>query len=44
MLVHVQEERSFDLERNNPVAGWTNRRLIIRTPSGYHLALEAPNE
>jgi catechol 2,3-dioxygenase-like lactoylglutathione lyase family enzyme len=31
---------SFDLERNNPAAGWTYRRLLIRTPSGYQLALE----
>ena len=35
---------SFDLERNNPAAGWTYRRLLIRTPSGYRLALEGPNE
>jgi hypothetical protein len=35
---------SFNLERNNPAAGWTYRRLLIRTPSGYRLALEGPNE
>ena len=34
----------FDLERNNPAAGWSYRRLLIRTPSGYRLALEGPNE
>ena len=35
---------SFDLEHNNPGPGWTYRRLLIRTPSGYRLALEGPNE
>jgi hypothetical protein len=35
---------SFDLEHNNPAPGWTYRRLLIRTPSGYRLALEGPNE
>jgi catechol 2,3-dioxygenase-like lactoylglutathione lyase family enzyme len=35
---------SFDLEDNNPAPGWTYRRLLIRTPSGYRLALEGPNE
>lgn len=27
-----------------PAAGWAYRRLLIRTPSGYRLALEGPNE
>ncbi len=34
---------SFELERNNPGPEWTYR-LLIRTPSGYRLALEGPNE
>ena len=34
----------FELERNDPGPGWTYRRLLIRTPSGYRLALEGPNE
>jgi catechol 2,3-dioxygenase-like lactoylglutathione lyase family enzyme len=34
----------FELEHNNPGPGWTYRRLLIRTPSGYRLALEGPNE
>jgi catechol 2,3-dioxygenase-like lactoylglutathione lyase family enzyme len=34
----------FELEQNDPAPGWTYRRLIIRTPSGYRLALEGPNE
>jgi len=35
---------AFELEHNNPGPGWTYRRLLIRTPSGYRLALEGPNE
>ena len=35
---------SYDLEQNDPAPGWTYRRLLIRTPSGYWLALEGPNE
>jgi len=35
---------SFELEQNDPAPGWTYRRLLIRTPSGYPLALEGPNE
>jgi catechol 2,3-dioxygenase-like lactoylglutathione lyase family enzyme len=35
---------NFELEQNNPAPGWAYRRLIIRTPSGYRLALEGPNE
>lgn len=34
----------FELERNDPGPGWTYRRLLIRTPSGYRLALEGPSE
>lgn len=34
----------FELEHNNPGPGWAYRRLLIRTPSGYRLALEGPNE
>ena len=32
----------FELEHNNPGPGWVYRRLLIRTPSGYRLALESP--
>jgi hypothetical protein len=35
---------SFELEENNPAPGWRYRRLLIRTPGGYRLALEGPNE
>jgi len=35
---------SFELEASNPAPGWSYRRLLIRTPSGYRLALEGPNE
>jgi catechol 2,3-dioxygenase-like lactoylglutathione lyase family enzyme len=35
---------SFELEQNDPAPGWSYRRLLIRTPSGYRLALEGPNE
>jgi catechol 2,3-dioxygenase-like lactoylglutathione lyase family enzyme len=34
----------FELEHHNPAPGWTYRRLLTRTPSGYRLALEGPNE
>jgi hypothetical protein len=35
---------SFELEHNDPGPGWTYRRLLIRTPVGYRLALEGRNE
>jgi hypothetical protein len=28
----------------HPAPGWTYRRLLIRTPSGYRLTLEGPSE
>jgi hypothetical protein len=34
----------YELERNDPAPGWSYRRLILQTPSGYRLALEGPNE
>jgi catechol-2,3-dioxygenase len=34
----------FELEHNNPAHGWTYRRLLLRTPSGYRLALEGESE
>jgi catechol 2,3-dioxygenase-like lactoylglutathione lyase family enzyme len=34
----------FELEQNDPAPGWSYRRLILETPSGYRLALEGPNE
>jgi catechol 2,3-dioxygenase-like lactoylglutathione lyase family enzyme len=35
---------AFELEENRPAPGWTYRRLLLVTPSGYRLALEGPNE
>lgn len=35
---------SFELELNNPAPGWSYRRLLVRTPCDYRLALEGPNE
>lgn len=35
---------SYELEENHPAPGWSYRRLLIRTPGGYRLALEGPNE
>jgi catechol 2,3-dioxygenase-like lactoylglutathione lyase family enzyme len=35
---------SFELEQNDPAPGWSYRRLLVQTPSGYRLALEGPNE
>jgi catechol 2,3-dioxygenase-like lactoylglutathione lyase family enzyme len=34
----------FELEHSNPAPDWAYRRLLIRTPSGYRLALEGPVE
>src|SRR5580698_8521203 len=28
----------FEIEENNPAPGWSYRRLLIETPSGYRLA------
>ena|ERR1700683_3077239 len=30
----------FEVEQNDPAPGWSYRRLILQTPSGYRLALE----
>jgi catechol 2,3-dioxygenase-like lactoylglutathione lyase family enzyme len=30
----------FEVEQNDPAPGWSYRRLIMQTPSGYRLALE----
>lgn len=35
---------TYELEHNAPGPGWTYRRLLIRTPGGYRLALEGPSE
>jgi catechol 2,3-dioxygenase-like lactoylglutathione lyase family enzyme len=35
---------AFELQHNQPAPDWTYRRLLIRTPSGYRLVLEGPNE
>lgn len=34
----------YELEGNKPAPGWTYRRLLLRTPSGYRLALEGESE
>jgi catechol 2,3-dioxygenase-like lactoylglutathione lyase family enzyme len=34
----------FEIERNEPAPGWTHRRILLRTPSGFRLALEGPTE
>ena len=34
----------FREEREDPAPGWTYRRLILRSPSGYRVALEGPRE
>jgi catechol 2,3-dioxygenase-like lactoylglutathione lyase family enzyme len=34
----------YELEHNRPAPGWTYRRLLLRTPSGYRLALEGESE
>jgi catechol 2,3-dioxygenase-like lactoylglutathione lyase family enzyme len=39
-----EAELDFTLEREDPGPGWTYRRLILRSPSGYRVALEGPNE
>ncbi len=35
---------TFELEQYDPAPGWSYRRLLVQTPSGYRLALEGPNE
>lgn len=34
----------FTPERNDPAPGWSYRRLILRSPSGYRVVLEGPSE
>lgn len=34
----------FEVEQNDPAPGWSYRRLIMQTPSGYRLALEEDSE
>ena len=34
----------FSMEREDPAPGWRYRRLILRSPSGYRVVLEGPNE
>jgi catechol 2,3-dioxygenase-like lactoylglutathione lyase family enzyme len=34
----------FSMEQENPAPGWRYRRLILRSPSGYRVVLEGPNE
>jgi catechol 2,3-dioxygenase-like lactoylglutathione lyase family enzyme len=35
---------AFEVERVDPAPGWTYRRLLLISPSGYRVALEGPNE
>jgi predicted enzyme related to lactoylglutathione lyase len=34
----------FETEQNDPAPGWSYRRLITYSPSGYRVALEGPRE
>jgi catechol 2,3-dioxygenase-like lactoylglutathione lyase family enzyme len=34
----------FSMEQENPAPGWRYRRLVLRSPSGYRVVLEGPNE
>ena len=34
----------FSMEQENPAPGWRYCRLILRSPSGYRVGLEGPNE
>ena len=34
----------YELEVNEPTPTWKYRRLLLQTPSGYHLALEGDPE
>ncbi len=34
----------FTIEQNDPAPGWSYRRLILRSPSGYRVVLEGPHE
>jgi hypothetical protein len=44
-MVRCQEAGiAFEVEQNDPAPGWSYRRLLIQTPSGYRLALEGANE
>jgi catechol 2,3-dioxygenase-like lactoylglutathione lyase family enzyme len=35
---------AFEWEQNDPAPGWSYRRLLLDTPSGYRLALEGGRE
>lgn len=35
---------SFTTEQNDPAPGWSYRRLILQSPSGYRVVLEGPRE
>ncbi len=35
---------AFEIEHNDPAPGWSYRRLLLITPSGYRLALEGERE
>jgi catechol 2,3-dioxygenase-like lactoylglutathione lyase family enzyme len=35
---------TFAMEQEDPAPGWRYRRLILRSPSGFRVALEGPNE
>jgi hypothetical protein len=44
MLLCQSAGVDFEFEQNDPAPGWSYRRLILMTPSGYRFVLEGPNE
>lgn len=40
----AEADLAYDLEHNDPAPGWSYRRLILRSPNGYRVALEGPRE
>ncbi len=40
----TEAELSYELEHNDPAPGWSYRRLLLRSPNGYRVALEGPRE
>ncbi len=40
----AEAQLSYELEHNDPAPGWSFRRLLLRSPNGYRVALEGPRE
>jgi catechol 2,3-dioxygenase-like lactoylglutathione lyase family enzyme len=40
----AEVELEYELEHNDPAPGWSYRRLLLRSPSGYRVALEGLRE